>query len=388
MSGREGRRARHRAAVALLACLLPVLAASSPGEHAPAPPVERPSRERELAAIRNEIAALTARLEQLRERESGISGELERLDVELALQARRLDEATAARDVAVGKVADAEAEVERLEGRLAALRSDLRHRLVALYSLGRQGYVRLFLSVQPGADLLPAIRVMRYLARRDGEAIGEFVEARARLASERDELMAERRKVDGWLASEESRRSELVRLHRRQEALLAEARGRRLDLAARTEELSAREHKLASFLDILYGRSPDTLSGTPIQGFRGILDWPVQGQVETPFGPRLDPHYRTQVPHNGLDLATEPGAEVKVIYPGKVLFAAGFEGYGPTVVVHHAGRVFSLYAGLATLRVTSEDVLSLGDVVGVASDKLYFEIRVENRPEDPLTWLR
>ena len=30
----------------------------------------------------------------------------------------------------------------------------------------------------------------------------------------------------------------------------------------------------------------------------------------------------------------------------------------------------------------------IGDAVGLASDKLYFEIRVENRPEDPLSWLR
>jgi septal ring factor EnvC (AmiA/AmiB activator) len=30
----------------------------------------------------------------------------------------------------------------------------------------------------------------------------------------------------------------------------------------------------------------------------------------------------------------------------------------------------------------------LGEVVGLASDRLYFEIRVQNTPEDPLNWLR
>ena len=43
---------------------------------------------------------------------------------------------------------------------------------------------------------------------------------------------------------------------------------------------------------------------------------------------------------------------------------------------------------LPALRVGKEDMLSLGDAVGLASEKLYFEIRVENRPEDPLGWLR
>jgi septal ring factor EnvC (AmiA/AmiB activator) len=40
------------------------------------------------------------------------------------------------------------------------------------------------------------------------------------------------------------------------------------------------------------------------------------------------------------------------------------------------------------MRVTREDMVSLGDAVGLCADKLYFEIRVENHPEDPLTWLR
>jgi len=56
--------------------------------------------------------------------------------------------------------------------------------------------------------------------------------------------------------------------------------------------------------------------------------------------------------------------------------------------VQHPGRVFTLYAGLGTMRVAKEDMVSLGDAVGLAADKLYFEIRVENHPEDPLTWLR
>ena len=84
----------------------------------------------------------------------------------------------------------------------------------------------------------------------------------------------------------------------------------------------------------------------------------------------------------------EQGAEVRVVFPGKVLFAAPFQGYGLTAVVHHPGRVFSLYAGLEELKVGAEDVLSLGQVIGIAKDTLYFEIREENRPVDPAQWLR
>jgi septal ring factor EnvC (AmiA/AmiB activator) len=33
-------------------------------------------------------------------------------------------------------------------------------------------------------------------------------------------------------------------------------------------------------------------------------------------------------------------------------------------------------------------VLSLGQVVGAAADSLYFEIRIDNKPEDPRLWMR
>ena len=58
------------------------------------------------------------------------------------------------------------------------------------------------------------------------------------------------------------------------------------------------------------------------------------------------------------------------------------------MIVQHAVRAFTLYAGLAEVRVAAGGVLSLGQVVGVAGDSLYFEIRIDNRPEDPRLWLR
>ena len=94
------------------------------------------------------------------------------------------------------------------------------------------------------------------------------------------------------------------------------------------------------------------------------------------------------MPHNGVELATVPGEEVRVVYPGKVVFAAEFEGYGPTVVVQHAGRSFTLYAGLERVEVERDDLVQLSAVLGRAGASLYFEIRVDNRPEDPARWIR
>jgi septal ring factor EnvC (AmiA/AmiB activator) len=285
-------------------------------------------------------------------------------------------------------VAAGEAEVRRLEGALVAARAGLQRRLTGLYRLGRQGYFRLFLSLKPDRRLLPSVRLLRYLARRDRAAIDRYQEAQIRLAREREQLLSRREETERWIRNEEVRRRQLLAVHQHKQSLLARLDRERRTLAARTTELVDKEKKLAAFLDLLAGRNPGSPAGTPMQEFRGVLDWPAAGRVTSGFGSILDPRYRTKVPHNGVDLAVSPGDAVKAVFPGRVLFAAPFQGYGNTVIVQHPGRVFTLYAGLSSMRVGREDMVSLGDAVGLAADKLYFEIRVENRPEDPLTWLR
>jgi septal ring factor EnvC (AmiA/AmiB activator) len=352
-------------------------------------PAQKPSREAELAGLRMEIAKLTERLAAARKAATGVQGEIDAVEVELRLQEARLSEATTARDLAAKRVADGEAEVARLQGALDTARDDLKRHLTGLYRLGRQGYLRLFLSLQPDRRLLPSIRLMRYLARRDRSAIDRYQEARVSLDHERDQLVARREETERWIDDERSRRQQLVAVRQHKEALLAQLQQEGRSLAARSTELADREKKLAAFLDLLYGRATESPAGTPMQQFRGVLDWPVEGKVTAGFGTILEPRYRTRVPHNGLDIAVAAaGGPVKAVFPGKVLYAAPFQGYGDTVIVQHPGRVFTLYAGLASMRVGKEDMLSLGDTVGLASDKLYFEIRVENRPEDPLSWLR
>lgn len=380
----------RRLLTALVVVLLAVGVVAAPADRAPADP-----RQQDLDEIRRAIDRLEEELTHARERERTIEARLDAARLELELQRRRVAEAVAAREIAEGRVAEAESEVARLEEALDEARTSLRERVTGLYRLGRHGHLRLFLSVEAGADLPSAVRLLRYLVRRDARAIDGFLEAATRLEEERQVLLEERQEVERWVEQAEERRRQLAAAEARQERLLASARDERRELLERAESLVEKERKLSNLIDFLLGREPAPLGGRPIQDFRGVLDWPLRGEVVLGYGPRKDPRYRTEVPHNGIEILPEaagatdgPPAEVHSVYPGKVLFAAPFEGYGQTVIVHHPGRVFSLYAGLDELLVSQGDVLELGDPVGAVAGRVYFEIRRENRPEDPLEWLR
>ncbi|MEO8275102.1 MAG: peptidoglycan DD-metalloendopeptidase family protein, partial [Thermoanaerobaculia bacterium] len=309
------------------------------------------SREQELEGIRGEIARLTARLETVKQSAAGIAGDLDRLEIELELQTQKVAEAAAAKSIAEERAAASEKNIADLESRLNEERRNLESRITGLYRLGRHGYLRMLLSLAPGEELLPAVRALRYLARRDAAMVANFEEIAARLAVEHHELDAERQVARGWFARENDRRNELVALEQRKTQMLAGTERESAQIATAALELGERARKVSNLLDALYGRSDSGLSGLPILDFRGLLDWPVEGHVAVEFGPRVDPRYGTRVPHNGVDIETAPGSEVRAVYPGKVLFAAPFEGLGTMVVLQHAGRVFTLYAGLSEVRV-------------------------------------
>ena len=311
--------------LALLA--LPVLAGAATPE----------SREADLEAIRGEIAGLQNQLARLGGERRGLVDELSRIEIELELQERRIDEAGTAAELTAIVITDTEQRVVELEHRLDRVRASLREGLIRLYQVGGRGQVRLLLEMQSGERMLGGLRQLRYLARRDDATINEFVEAREVLDAERGRLATQQAEVRQWLGKEEQGKRNLEALRGRQQTTIARLDKQRRGVAAESSRLLEKERRLAELLDHLYGRATAPLGGTPIQRFRGVLDWPARGPVEVAFGPRKDPTYQTVVPHNGLQIGTRVATEVRSIFPGKVLFADELEGYGTTIVVHHPG---------------------------------------------------
>ncbi len=367
----------------LAAALLSTLASTLIAASASAQPIPR---QEELARVRERIAALQDQLARLERERQGLVGELVEVDLDRRLQEERLAEARLAHEEAQAAVAALEVDVRASAERVAAQRRALAGRLVHLYRMGRQGGLRLLLAAREERSFLEAFRLLRYLAALDSRRLAEYVAARSALERQAEALAAQRREAALWVERESERLAGLERLRSRQAALVAELERRSSAVREEADRLAARETQLARFLAALAGTAD--LAGEPMQGFAGVLERPVLGAVVRPFGPRLDPRYGTRIPHHGVEFATLPAAEVRAVYPGRVLFADRFEGYGLTVIVLHPGRVFSLYAGLRELRVAPEDVLSLNGLLGTSSGHVYFEIRVENKPVDPASWLR
>jgi septal ring factor EnvC (AmiA/AmiB activator) len=124
-----------------------------------------------------------------------------------------------------------------------------------------------------------------------------------------------------------------------------------------------------------------------------LLPWPMSGKVVVKFGKSKHPDLDTYIISNGIKIsANKEFSEVKSVDSGVVVFTGEFRSYGKIVIIDHGGSVFSIYGFLNQVFVSEEQKV-LGEVIIANLGKgenniLYFEIRHNNIPDDPLLWLK
>ncbi len=173
----------------------------------------------------------------------------------------------------------------------------------------------------------------------------------------------------------------------------------RRERALRERALRELEQAARRLQDVITGSEEDrepVREGEP--GFAaasGSLDPPVAGRIVSGFGVHRHPDLDVEVHRPGIDIAAPPGAEVRAVASGTVLYADGLSGYGKLLISDHGQRYFTVYGHLSKLEKAVGDRVGRGERIAWIGDRawsgpsrLYFEIRKEGKPVDPAPWFR
>ena len=338
------------------------------------------------------LRALQAEAEQLLAAEKTLLVELRRLEVEHAIRLEERRDAEAGLAAATADLAATTAHLEALERAQAAQLPGLTTRLAEVYKLGSGGYLRLLLSVDDVRDMGRAYRTVAAMASLDRQRVRAHQTTVASLREVRKELEARRAASARLQASARSAASAAARAVQARTALVARIDEQRDLNAQLAGELDAARVKLGTTVSSL---TPGAAPALPFRPFRGALDWPVIGAVVSRFGIDRSAKYGTAVARNGIEIAAQSGAPVVSVHEGTVAYAAPFTGFGPLVIIDHGDRAYTLYGYLATVGVTKGARIDKGATLGTVGTApatgrpvLYFEVRVDGKPGDPLQWLK
>jgi septal ring factor EnvC (AmiA/AmiB activator) len=372
----------RRAAVAALALLLLLLPA-----HA--------QRSSDLDRIRTDITRLRVRLEEVRRQAQSAARELEEVDLELGIRTRELDLATAAEAKLAGEQQNIERQIAALVPRIVREKADLRTRLVALYRLGGLSYVRLLLSIEDERNPIEAMSMLSYLVSRDARLVARFEQTQRQLAVREAELGDRRERLRQTRLIVGQRRLAVEAAHLDKERVLERLKTEETGTSQQLAALEEKARRLQRLVDVLSQQKRGIPPPTDIRSVQGALAWPIQGKVIERFGRQRNPKFSTYTVNNGLKIEAVAGTQVRAVFQGTVLFSQWFKGYGNLIILDHGNRIFSLYGNLKQSGVAVGDHIVTGQpIAGVAESEdaaggyLYFEIRQDNRPEDPQKWLR
>ena len=118
------------------------------------------------------------------------------------------------------------------------------------------------------------------------------------------------------------------------------------------------------------------------------------GYVSSQFGSRTDPFTGRRAFHKGVDFAGREGAEVVAVASGVVIWSGDRYGYGQLVEINHGNGYITRYAHNVDNLVAVGDTVRRGQVIARMGDtgratgpNLHFEVLLNDRPVDPLTYV-
>lgn len=349
----------------------------------------------DLERIRGEITALQKRLEQVRTEAQSAERQLAEADLELGIRTHELELAAAAEKTLEEESQVLQAQLAALAPQLERQKEELGRRAAALYRMGGLSYLRIVLSLEERRNPLEAISILSYLVSRDARLVARFRDARENMAARQASLGERRERLRETRAVVEGRRRAVALAVAQKQQVLARLRSQESGTAQQLAALEEKARRLQRLVDALSRQKRGLDPQIDIRSVQGALDWPVRGEIVERFGRQRNAKFSTWTENNGVKLSAPPGAEVRAVFQGTVLFSQWFKGYGNLIILDHGKRVFSLYGNVKSASVAAGDrVLTGQPIAGVGegedpgSGYLYFEVRRDNRPEDPQKWLR
>ena len=353
---------------------------------------DRAQTEAQARRATDRLQALQREAEALAAQETTLLSELRQLDVERDIQSEKLKQIGADLDAVMRQVTATSPRIDALERERTSHQPELASRLVELYKLGNGGYLHMLLGVNDLRQIGRAYRTVAAMAELDRQLIEEHRRTVEALKAERARLEQRRSVMVKLQQQARAARTALDHARESRAALVAQIDARR-DLNARLAgELQAAQQKLQQALAAFASGSATEPVVLPLRAFQHDLEWPTPGRMTGRFGRRLGASGGSS--SNGVEIAAPEGGPVRAVHEGTVAYAEPFTGYGNLVIVDHGGQSYSLYGYLASLDVTRGARVERAESVGTVGQPptggpaLYFELRIDGKPVDPLEWLR
>lgn len=344
-----------------------------------------------LQAIQEKLEKKQEEVRQLEEEELSVLGKLTKIDQDIAATEEDLAALQSKWNQLQEEREGIEKEIAGLERNIPALEKRSEERVRSFYKASRGGFLRTLFSADSLSSAARRLEFSQAIIAQDIELLEELSDALFRLQSRREQL--------------EVRREELATLFeevRGVQDLLAKERGERLTWLAsirRQRDFSQRAvrelEQTSKDITALIQEAEAALQhrDSSFEERRGEFRLPALGKVVGTFGWAYEPGLQEPYFRRGIDIAAPQESEVEAIFKGQVIYSGWLDGYGKALIIDHGEGYHTVSAHLSKIFKEVGDSVAEGEVIGWVGDTgsvkgpyLYFELRHQGEPIDPLNW--
>ena len=407
----------------------------------PAMADSRSDAQLQLDAAQKDVGELKKLLDQLQKDKSGVQQDLKKTESEMG----QLENQVKGLQNELNKSTEQIQQLNQQKKKLQESRLE-QQRLIGIqarasYQSGQQEYLKLLLNQQNPEKFSRTLTYYDYLSRARLEQLATFNETLRQLANVEQDIVTQQAQLAEQKSALDGRRELLAQARKERQLVLAKLNK---ESSAGSQKLKAREQERVALGNVLKtieetlarqareaeearklavaaeaaeqarlaslpaSEKPATASkpatgalvsssgasyGGAFSGAKGKLPWPVNGRLLANFGSTRGDDARTK--WDGVLISAALGSQVRAVHGGRVVFADWLRGAGLLVILDHGNGYLSLYGHNQSLLKDAGDLVKAGDVIGTVGSSggqavpaLYFAIRQQGRPSNPVQWCR
>ncbi len=358
------------------------------------------NEKKELKRLESEINEKRKEKNALKKQEESVLSTLETIDYRvrsLQTDATSIEGKIKKKESEIGYLSTA---LEVLDQSIEERRDLITKRVRTLYQEGSSGLLKILVPSPNYSDFLKRLHYIKTIAEKETEILSLFEEEQIQLTTKTNQLDSMKEQLVAEREPLVTKLSEIGKEKNRKYQLLSRVRNEKSYYEKAITELDESSVQLKSLIkkletERLKLKEPLLVPLTKFAKIKGQLGWPNDGTVVSLFGRQKHPKFNTYVFRKGIEIETSKGEDVRAVFEGSVIYADFFKGYGMMIIMDHGENFYSVYGHLAKLLVSVGDKAVKNRPLGTVGDtglsegnRLYFEIRHEGEPMDPLTWLQ
>lgn len=346
------------------------------------------STQHRLTHLSQRIKQLQQNLDNSTDKRDTLEKELKMLDERIADLSKKIESSARKMNQKKQQIQALNQENTQLSQRLKKEQSHLARLLNNQYRLGDSPYLQVLLNQQDPNEANRLFNYFRYIYQARRQTIKTVNSLKLETQRKQTRIQAQMAQLERLNKNYQQQKSALNGDSRYQSAIIKKLEQQISSQRQRINNYLTNKKKLEQIVRGLR-RTPAINPSLPFSRMRGKLPWPVKGNLSATFG-----NTRNGISSNGIRITARRGQDIAATYAGKVLFSRWLKGYGLLIIIDHGQGYMSLYAHNQSLYKKSGDSVKQGEVIatvghsgGLKQNSLYFEIRHNGKPVNPLKWL-